>query len=145
MDPEAATGSSGPKSGGGGAAAAAAVAAAVARSPRCRQSTVIWRGGGGEGGGERSCFQSVPIEQFASYQGQELGEETCRDRGRTGVCLRVGLTQRVSAARPQGGRNWRAEELKETRAQGLPDLEPLERLRLCGGGCPGGRRHRSRR
>lgn len=55
------------------------------------------------------------------------------------MCLRLVLTQRVSALRPQGGRNWRAEELKGTRAQGLPDLQPLKRLRLCGGGCPGGR------
>lgn len=31
-----------------------APAAAVARSPRCRRSPVIWRGGGGEGGGAAS-------------------------------------------------------------------------------------------
>lgn len=126
---------------GGVRTAAAAAAAAVARSPRCRLSTVIWRGGGGGGGGGWSCSQSVPIEQFVSCQGPERGEESCRGRGRTGVCVRGALTQRV--------------RLRGRRAGGIGALcegglctEPERRCRALGprasGKAPGGRRRISR-
>ena len=62
-----------------------------------------------------------------------------------------GLDSAGPAARPQGGRNGRAEYLRAGSARnpsegaGLLGLEALERLRVGGGGYAGGRRHRARR